>query len=396
MTLRSGFGKFGVAAGGAAAQIIYPGSATTVSTHPDGNKIIQFTSSGTLELVGQDLVIDNYLVIGSGGGAGTYNSGGGGGAGAYREATNLTIPAGTHAITISAGGRGGLGQLTPDSIGFGGGNTHIGTLITGRGGGGGGAYNGTPLGNPHYTQNGTFGNPYDTPSTIKINGFGLNYTDGPGSATVETIAGSAGGHSSYCPVALPGTYAPWSHDNVPTVFPSPGYGGGTPGGSYGNAGGGVSGSPWMVAPNSSPTNPNPTADGRNGGGGGGAGQAGKWATGGPGGVYGVGGAGTASSITGSAVTRAGGGAGSSFYAVNNPGGTAGGAGGGGASGYTPGPAVPSIAGGAGTVNTGGGGGGSNLSGPGASGIELAVGGAGGCGLVVLKYAHPDALTIVET
>ena len=102
--------------------------------------------------------------------------------------------------------------------------------------------------------------------------------------------------------------------------------------------------------------------GYQGGGGGGASAVGNPPSGS---VGGAGGAGLASSITGSSVTRAGGGGGGS-YSGSNPGGGAGGAGGGGAGN------TGSASGVAGTVNTGSGGGAGNTIGAGHGG-----GGAGG-------------------
>ena len=103
-----------------------------------------------------------------------------------------------------------------------------------------------------------------------------------------------------------------------------------------------------------------------GGGGGGAGAVGADVSDTGGGSYdaGDGGAGVSSSITGSAVTRAGGGGGGAW---NNTGGT-GGSGGGGAGGRS------GVAGTAGTANTGGGGGG--------GGTAPA---AGGSGVVIIRY-----------
>lgn len=88
----------------------------------------------------------------------------------------------------------------------------------------------------------------------------------------------------------------------------------------------------------------------------------------------AGGAGISSSITGSAVTRAGGGGGGSY--IGSGGGT-GGAGGGGNGG------IASNTGSAGTANTGGGGGG---------GGQDATGGAGGSGIVIIRYLGTQRAT----
>ena len=121
---------------------------------------------------------------------------------------------------------------------------------------------------------------------------------------------------------------------------------------------------------------------------GGTGVSGSWAGGGGGGagavggnaganVGGVGGAGLSSSITGSAVTRAGGGAGCQTSGA----GSAGGAGGGGAGGSD------SVNAGNGTANTGGGGGGTR---------DAGTNGSGGSGVVIVRYLTADAATATIT
>jgi len=92
---------------------------------------------------------------------------------------------------------------------------------------------------------------------------------------------------------------------------------------------------------------------------------------------GDGGAGVSSSITGSAVVRAGGGGGSIYTNGGTVG--AGGAGGGGAGGHGTSDAVD------GTVNTGGGGGGAS---------NARTSGAGGSGIVILRY--PNTYTISQS
>ena len=113
-------------------------------------------------------------------------------------------------------------------------------------------------------------------------------------------------------------------------------------------------------------------DGYNGtGGGGGGGGATERGDDGTSSGGGTGGDGLSSSITGSAVTRAGGGAGGGTN-------TSGGAGGGGS-------CNNNGDGQAGTVNTGGGGGGGTI---GINGTK--AGGAGGSGVVILRWATADA------
>ena len=127
--------------------------------------------------------------------------------------------------------------------------------------------------------------------------------------------------------------------NTPSVSPSQGFAGG---------------------------NGNKSPGGNAGGGGGGASAVGTAGTGGS--SAGSGGAGVTTSITGSPVQRAGGGGGAWS---NGSSGCNGGAGGGGKGGYPGGNAV------AGTDNTGGGGG--------AGGIGPVPSGAGGSGIVVVRY-----------
>jgi hypothetical protein len=142
--------------------------------------------------------------------------------------------------------------------------------------------------------------------------------------------------------------------------------GGNPGGSGG--GGACSGTPTNVGTGNTPSvsppqgNPGGPASGPRMGGGGGAAEAGN--TDGTG----HGGDGVASSINGTPTTRAGGGSGggSSCSSANIPGGDGGGGTGSG-----------SGNGGAATVNTGGGGGGSYNPGD--------TGGAGGSGIVIIRY-----------
>ena len=111
-------------------------------------------------------------------------------------------------------------------------------------------------------------------------------------------------------------------------------------------------------------------------GGGGAGAVGNPQA--SGNIGGNGGVGLSSSITGSAVTRAGGGGGASWSSSTN---SSGGTGGGGAGSQN--------AGTAGTVNTGSGGGGGGESG------SNQTGGAGGSGIVIIAYETVSPLDVVD-
>jgi len=159
---------------------------------------------------------------------------------------------------------------------------------------------------------------------------GTSSIAGSGITTISSVGGGGGG--GHTTTGTQSGNAGGSGGGSSNDYPNGGAG--TSGQGYG--GGGGSGSPF------------------NGGGGGGAGAFGSAGTGSS---AGNGGSGVSSSITGSAVTRAGGGGG-----FGGSGSASGGSGGGGANG------------GAGTVNTGGGGG----------STKNANGGAGGSGIVILR------------
>lgn len=210
-------------------------------------------------------------------------------------------------------------------------------VIAGGGGGGAGAYNRTSGGGGaggYQTGNASV-NP-STVYTITVGAGGGSNTKGSNSSALSIT--SLGG----------------------------GYGGGELGaGTSGGSGGGGSGAGTAGQGNNGGSGQNAGS-----GGGGGAGSAGSnspssW-------NGGAGGSGASSSITGSAVTRAGGGGGGgSFFNGGSPGG--GGSGGGGAG------RGDNSTGGAGTANTGSGGGGTGWNGGGGG-----TGGTGGSGVVILS------------
>jgi hypothetical protein len=95
-----------------------------------------FTSPGTLTVTGANLTADVLVV--AGGGAGGSSAGGGGGGGGLIEAAGYTIPAGSHVVTVGAGG-----PATPtNGNGSAGNNTTLGSLLTANGGGLGTAWGG--------------------------------------------------------------------------------------------------------------------------------------------------------------------------------------------------------------------------------------------------------------
>jgi hypothetical protein len=295
-------------------------------------KIHTFTSDGNfcVSALSTNPSYNNvsYLVVAGGGGGGgmegqSSGGGGGGGAGGYREGKISGDPYTASPIAAATG--------VPVSV------TSYPITV-----GGGGA---------------TWSSPYITACSRGVNGSnsifstiisagggggGARNNTYPVGATTGASGGSGGGVGGVgCGLSV-------ATGNTPPVSPP-----------QGNNGGTRSGSPQQAA-----------------GGGGGATAAG---CNGLGNCGGVGGAGATSSINGTPTARAGGGSGGD--AGNSQ---AGGTGGGGASGaYEPGSCAggPSGTNGiAGTVNTGGGGGGSS-----GACSPYNNGGAGGSGIVIIRY-----------
>ena len=204
-------------------------------------------------------------------------------------------------------------------------------------------------------------------SALPVTAQGYSITVGGGGAagTSNFSPGSSGANSIFSTITSAGGGGGGGGPNTGSPTDGDGLNGGSGGGgAHYNRGGGTGNSP--------PVSP---LQGRNGGagvacvnagsgGGGGAGAVGGDATGTVPGQGGPGGNGVTSSINASAVTRAGGGGGSGDAGAK-PGGT----GGGGAAGN------PGVAG---TANTGGGGGGGSIGGD-------RQGGAGGSGIVIIRY-----------
>ena len=233
--------------------------------------------------------------------------------------------------------------------------TTLAFVVVGGGGGGGSYRAGGGGGGGFRTGN----------SSALAAGTTVTLTVGAGGATSTTV-GAVGSVSS---IAATGTT---------TITSAGGGGGGNPAAvpSAGGSGGGAAKDGTGAAGNTPSTSPSQGSNGGNGtagtgkygaGGGGGASAVGAVGTDSTGGN---GGAGTASSITGSAVTRAGGGGGGAIFSAPE---SSGGAGGGGDS--------PSNSNGdAGTANTGGGGGGANST----DDSTKNSGGAGGTGVVIIS------------
>jgi len=305
------------------------GACNTLVTAPccANAKIATFVSPGTFCVTGlspcaaQNEV--SYMVVAGGGAGGSAYYAGGAGAGGFREAKS---PQATGYTTSPLCGYPTPGNRITVSV--------QGYPIQAGGGGAASPCDANPGGN---------GTPsiFDTIVATGGGGGGSRDCSGPGSPSgpVGGRAGQPGGSGGGGTNSAPSRPDLGGTGNTPPTSPSQGNPGGTAG--YGGAGGGA-GAAGGAAPDSATI-----------------------------GI--VGGAGVTTEISASPTAYAGGGGGGSSGTTNTPGGTGGGGAGTGNCG--PGPA------GAGTANTGGGGGGGS-SGP--SGTYM-LGGAGGSGIVIIRY-----------
>jgi len=256
------------------------------------------------------------------------------------------------------------------------GSTSVDYLVI-AGGGGGGACRGGGGGAGGYREShstpvsGCYSaSPLATPTALPV------------SATTYPVTVGGGGTGSTLPVGC-GTSgnATRGSNSVFSTITSTGGGAGSyqvahPEGPGGSGGGGGISSPAGTG-NTPPTSPaqgtNGAAGGAGGSGGGGGGATVAGTVGGPGAPSngGAGGAGATTSINATPTARAGGGGGGSYFSTGGSGGTGGGG---------PGGSGCSGSGTTGTTNTGGGGGGGA-----AGGGPTAVGGAGGKGVVIIRY-----------
>ena len=136
--------------GGSARATVTGTTGSPTITTVGGKTCYVFTGSGSITIGGSGGLLDMLMLGGGGGGANaTLNNGngrGGGGAGGYNSVTNIYLPAGTHTVTVGAGGtgstRGGdtvLQGYVAVGGGLGGGDSIPAT--TGGSGGGGGTNN---------------------------------------------------------------------------------------------------------------------------------------------------------------------------------------------------------------------------------------------------------------
>jgi hypothetical protein len=311
-------------------------SATGGTITTSGNcKIHTFTGPGTFCVTsagsGSNSVV-SYMVVAGGGGGGVKRAGGGG-AGGFREYKSPVTPYTASPLDGNPGGT----EITVTAQGY---------PIT-VGGGGSSGTGSTPIcttANPVNTQGST-----STFSTVSSAGGGA----GGGTGT-PTGAGGSGGSGGGGVHAMTGRPSPASNaggaGNTPPVSPAQGFAGGNacqpePAGQAGGGGGattvGADGGDGQTAPK------------------------------------GAGGTGATTSISGSPTTYAGGGGGGGR--PNGRQGSGGSGGGGPGANNAPKPnGDPASSGSAGTANTGGGGGGS-------ADVDGAVSGAGGSGIVIIRY-----------
>lgn len=115
-------------------------SNTPTATFTDGYEYdcVIFKSNGTLTVTRGGLI--DLLVVGGGGSGanGGFSQGGGGGAGGLVEIHNFYIQPGSYAVTVGAGGASPTSNIN-NQRGNPGGDSSIGTLVYGYGGGHGGA-----------------------------------------------------------------------------------------------------------------------------------------------------------------------------------------------------------------------------------------------------------------
>ena len=313
----------------------------TITTSGDC-KIHTFTGPGTFTVTGAASCAANnvvsHLVLAGGAAGGGGQAGGGGGAGGYREVKSPVTP---YTASPLDGYPSAPNRVTVTATAF--------PITVGAGG----ASKSPPAG-PNLTGNPGSNSVFSTVTSAGGGGGGMYGGGGAGSsapapkvaASTALNGGSGGGGGSLCSGSAPARQLLNNQGtgNTPPVSPSQGNNGGKGLNMfyYAAAGGGGAGATGTDA-----SGPGATA---------------------PQAIGGAGGAGVTTSINGTPTARAGGGGGVGFASI-----AAGGSGGGGdgARACTTCGAVP------GTVNTGGGGGGGGPTGN--------VTGAGGSGIVIIRY-----------
>ena len=246
---------------------------------------------------------------------------------------------------VAGGGAGGVG----------------GSTVTGAGGGAGGFREGRNAPIDNFTASPLVANAPTNAITVTATSFPIQVGGGGASVASGDLTGNSGTPSIFSTITSAGGGGGGGNNANETA-------GGSGGGGKESDGSGAAGNTPSTTPSQGNNGGAGSETGNASGGGGGAGG-----VGGPGnpGPAAVGGAGVSSSITGSPVTRAGGGGSQAAS-----GGSGGGGNGGGSPSFPNGGA--NAPGGSGTDNTGGGGGGAV--------INVTPGsGAGGSGIVIIRY-----------
>ena len=245
------------------------------STPGNGYKYHTFLSSGSFVVSGTTHPTGMEVLVvagGGGGGAGVVGQGGGGGGGlrvqggpsvagptgSHGPATPLTIPVGSTTITVGEGGTAGVN----------GGNSSIGSLLVGTGGGSGGNSPSPYAGSPGGSSGGASNTEGGAPTNGNAGGFSPFPEGNNGGGSAGAVGneaggggGGAGGNGGTAPgdasagdggagLQLPAFNAPLLHPNASPLAPLSGFfagggGGGTirtsDGRGEGGSGGGGNG-----------------------------------------------------------------------------------------------------------------------------------------------------------
>ena len=191
-------GTFAVTGNACVAAQKCTGGDTTTYTAAGDTIHLFVTTTSPKTLVCSQSVNASVLLIGGGGGGG-YNFAGGGGAGGFLEVTGYgqVIPAGSHTITIGAGGSGGGNSVSSANGASGGaatlGQGNLGGQVTsasgGAGGGGAGSVGGNGGTNP--------GNGGSGKTSTITGGAGITCAGGGGggnfNVSYNSVGGSGGG-----------------------------------------------------------------------------------------------------------------------------------------------------------------------------------------------------------
>ena len=143
--------------------------------------IHSFTASGAGTFTTDTTQSVDLLVV-AGGGAGGYYCGGGGGAGGYISTIGHSVTAGSHSITVGAGGPGISSSTYSNGL-----NSQFGAMTAAVGGGGGGSYSSS------VGQSGGSGGGNFTTSAGGAGTAGQGYAGGTGVAVSSQCAGGGGG-----------------------------------------------------------------------------------------------------------------------------------------------------------------------------------------------------------